>query len=53
VPGGLLVTMAEGQDAREAIAALAVQRGWGLLEMRPLTLSLEEIFIRIVRGEAA
>ena len=52
-PGGFLVSMVEGQDAREAIAALAVQRGWGLLEMRPVTLSLEEIFIRIVRGEAA
>jgi ABC-2 type transport system ATP-binding protein len=49
--GGFLVEMKEGQDAREAIAGLAVQRGWGLLEMRPLTLSLEEIFIRIIRGE--
>ena len=49
--GGYLVAMKEGQDARETIATLAVQRGWGLLEMRPLTLSLEEIFIRIIRGE--
>ncbi len=53
VAGGFVVTMTEGQDAREAIAALAVARGWGLLEMRPLNLSLEDIFIRIIRGEAA
>ncbi|HKQ98488.1 MAG TPA: ATP-binding cassette domain-containing protein [Candidatus Polarisedimenticolia bacterium] len=53
VAGGFVVTMHEGQDAREAIAGLAVERHWGLLEMRPLTLSLEDIFIRIVRGEAA
>jgi ABC-2 type transport system ATP-binding protein len=49
--GGYVVEMDEGRDAREAIAALAVQRGWGLLEMRPVIVSLEEIFIRIVRGE--
>jgi ABC-2 type transport system ATP-binding protein len=53
IAGGFLATMADGQDAREAIAALAVARGWGLLEMRPLTLSLEDIFIRIIRGESA
>ena len=50
---GYLVECSEGQDAREAIAALAVSRGWGLLELRSITLSLEEIFIRIIRGEAA
>ena len=49
---GLVVSQRPGQDAREAIAALAVSRGWGLLEMRPLTRSLEDIFGDIVRGEA-
>jgi ABC-2 type transport system ATP-binding protein len=49
--GGFLVEMKDGQDVRESLAVLAVQRGWGLLEMRPVTLSLEEIFIRIIRGE--
>ena len=49
---GLVVSQRPGQDAREAIAALAVGRGWGLLEMRPLTQSLEDIFTDIVRGEA-
>jgi ABC-2 type transport system ATP-binding protein len=51
--GGCAVGMRPGQDAREEIAALAVGRGWGLLEMRPLTRSLEEIFIDIIRGESA
>ena len=51
--GGFVVEMAEGRDAREEIAARAVAEGWGLLEMRPITLSLEEIFIRIIQGEAA
>jgi len=53
VPGGFLVEMQEGQDGREAVASLCVSRGWGLIEMRPITLSLEEIFIRIIQGEAA
>jgi ABC-2 type transport system ATP-binding protein len=48
--GGLVIEMAEGEDAREAIAAQAVREGWGLLEMRPLTRSLEDIFIEIIGG---
>ncbi|HET8946125.1 MAG TPA: ATP-binding cassette domain-containing protein [Candidatus Polarisedimenticolia bacterium] len=51
--GALVASQRPGQDAREAIAALAVGRGWGLLEMRPITRSLEDIFIDIIRGEAA
>jgi ABC-2 type transport system ATP-binding protein len=51
--GGFVVEMEEGHDAREAIAAHAVQQGWGLLEMRPVTRSLEDIFIEIIGGEAA
>ncbi len=51
--GAWLVESDGARDVREEIAALAVGQGWGLLEMRPLTLSLEEIFIRIIRGEAA
>ncbi len=48
--GGFVVEMAEGHDAREEIAAHAVRQGWGLLEMRPLTRSLEDIFIEIIGG---
>jgi len=41
------------RDLREEIAARAVAGGWGLLELRPITLTLEDIFIRIIRGEAS
>ena len=51
---GAFVVETEGtRDAREAIAQAAVTHGWGLLEMRPITLSLEDIFIRIIQGEEA
>src|SRR5262245_59938993 len=52
-PGAYLLEVADGSDAREAIASLVVARGWGLLEMRPLTRSLEDIFIEIIRESAA
>jgi ABC-2 type transport system ATP-binding protein len=51
--GSYLIEVDDGRDPSEAIAARAVGQGWGLVEMRPITLSLEEIFIRIIRGEAA
>ncbi|PYT17433.1 MAG: MFS transporter [Acidobacteria bacterium] len=51
---GAFVVETEGtRDAREAIAQAAVTHGWGLLEMRPITLSLEDIFICIIQGEEA
>ncbi len=51
--GALLVVESGGdRDVREEIARRAVAGGWGLLEMRPLTLSLEDIFMRVVRGDA-
>src|SRR5262245_26234309 len=51
--GAFLVDVAEGQDAREGIASLAVTRGWGLLEMRPVTRSFEDVYLEIIRGGAA
>src|SRR5581483_11993444 len=35
-----------GADLRERLAATVVQEGWGLLELRPVEYSLEEIFLR-------
>ncbi|MBM3129164.1 MAG: ABC transporter ATP-binding protein [Chloroflexi bacterium] len=40
-----------GTDRRAEIAALAVQRGWGLLELRPVSLSLEEVFLKLTTSE--
>ena len=36
-----------GRDVRRELAAAVVGRGWGLLEMRPMRMSLEEIFLHV------
>ncbi|BCX87805.1 ABC-2 type transport system ATP-binding protein [Methylomarinovum tepidoasis] len=36
-----------------ALAALVVEKGWGLLELTPVRHSIEEIFVDITRQEAA
>jgi ABC-2 type transport system ATP-binding protein len=41
-----------GTDLREQLAAAVVQQGWGLLELRAVGLSLEEIFLRIITEES-
>jgi ABC-2 type transport system ATP-binding protein len=40
-----------GRDVRRELAAAVVGRGWGLLEMRPMRLSLEEIFLHVTTEE--
>ena len=42
-----------GTDKRADIAALAVQRGWGVLELRTAGLSLEEVFLKLTTEETA
>jgi len=42
-----------GEPVRKAIAAAVVGRGWGLIEVRPLALSLEDLFVRLVTEEEA
>jgi ABC-2 type transport system ATP-binding protein len=36
-----------GVDRREDIARLAVNQNWGLLELRPMRMSLEDIFLQL------
>jgi len=48
----LIVETEGGRDVREQIAERAVSQGWGLLELRPVTRSLEDIFIGIIKGGA-
>ena len=46
----------KGADVRRELAAAIVTRGWGLTELRPLRMSLEEIFLTVTTeetGEAA
>lgn len=38
-------------DRRVDIAAMAVQRGWGVLELRPVRLSLEDVFLQLTTQE--
>ena len=41
----------DGQDIRADIAAFIVNRGWGLLEMRPVEMTLEDVFLRLTTEE--
>ena len=42
-----------GRDVRRELAATIVMQGWVLLELRPLRMSLEEIFLHLRTEEAA
>jgi len=42
---------ATGDPVRRAMADLVVRSGWGLLEIRPLPMSLEDLFVRLVRDD--
>jgi len=51
IADGVQVTSAEGEDARPAVAAVVVGQGWDLLELKPIDLSLEDIFLQLTRDE--
>ncbi|MBI2936036.1 MAG: ATP-binding cassette domain-containing protein [Chloroflexi bacterium] len=42
-----------GPDPRDALARMIVDKGWGLLKLNPLMMSLEEIFLRLTVTEEA
>jgi ABC-2 type transport system ATP-binding protein len=50
---GFVAHSRSGEPVRKAIAAAVVGRGWGLIEVRPLALSLEDLFVRLVTEEKA
>jgi ABC-2 type transport system ATP-binding protein len=41
------------RDIRRDVARAIVDRGWGLLELRPMRMSLEEIFLQLTTEEQA
>ena len=47
-----VVVSERNRDLRREVSRLIVKRGWGLLELRPADMSLEEIFVRLVTKEA-
>jgi len=50
---GYEVDSEAGSDVRRELAAAVVSRGWGLLEMRPMRMSLEEIFLHVTTEDIA
>ncbi len=49
---GYEVETARGHDLRRELARAVVNQGWGLLELRPTGLSLEQIFLQLTTEEA-
>ena len=50
-PGTFEVESDRGTDVRREIARTVVGRGWGLLELRPMRMSLEEVFLQVTTEE--
>ena len=48
---GYEVESEKGHDVRRDLARAVVSSGWGLLELRPVRLSLEEIFLSLTTEE--
>lgn len=49
---GYEVESERGHDIRRELAKAVVSNGWGLLELRPMRMSLEEIFLSLTTDEA-
>ncbi|MEQ1898081.1 MAG: ATP-binding cassette domain-containing protein [Vicinamibacterales bacterium] len=49
--GGLEVASETGRDVRRDLAAAVVSRGWGLLELRPMRVGLEEVFLQLTTDD--
>jgi len=47
------VEWSKGADPREDLVRLAVDRDWGLLEMRSLAMNIEDLYLKIVSGGTA
>jgi ABC-2 type transport system ATP-binding protein len=50
---GYEVSSAAGRDVRRELASTVVGQGWGLLELRPVRMSLEDIFLHLTTEDAA
>ena len=51
--GAFEVESERGRDVRRDLAREIVMKGWGLLELRPMRMSLEEIFLSLTTDDAA
>ena len=50
---GFDIDTEKGADVRREIASAIVRGGWGLLELRPMRMSLEDIFLSLTTEETA
>jgi len=50
---GYEVDSEKGRDIRRDLARAIVNNGWGLLELRPLRVSLEEVFLSVITEDVA
>jgi ABC-2 type transport system ATP-binding protein len=46
------IEWSQGRDLREAVSKIAVEKGWGLLEMRPVAMNIEDLYLQIIGGGA-
>jgi ABC-2 type transport system ATP-binding protein len=49
--GAFEVESEKGRDVRRDLSREVVTRGWGLLELRPMRISLEEVFLQVTTEE--
>ena len=49
--GAFEVQSERGRDVRRELSREIVTRGWGLLELRPMRISLEEVFLQVTTEE--
>lgn len=49
----LNVETAQGKDIRSQIAAKIIEKGWGLYELRGVSLSLEDIFLELTTDDSS
>jgi ABC-2 type transport system ATP-binding protein len=50
---GYEIDSESGRDVRRDLARLVINSGWGLLEMRPMRMSLEDVFLSLTTDETA
>ena len=51
--GEIRVEWKPGRDLRDDIARLVLDKGFGLLEMRPMAMNIEDLYLKIVSGGGA
>ncbi len=47
---GYIIEWDRGIDRRDDIARYIVEKNWGLMEMRPLAMDIEELYLRVITG---